>query len=41
MLKDLLTLNMGSGSKFSLVGVSDLGDPQRSRPVNLSLRAPA
>jgi hypothetical protein len=24
-----------------IVGVSDLGDPQPSRPVNLSLRAPA
>jgi hypothetical protein len=27
--------------KYKAVGVSDLGDPQPSRPVNLSLRAPA
>jgi hypothetical protein len=26
---------------FLIVGVSDPGDPQPSRPVNLSLRAPA
>jgi hypothetical protein len=33
--------NKPKENKFKGVGVSDPGDPQRSRPVNLSLRAPA
>jgi hypothetical protein len=40
ILMIFLTMDLGISSMRS-VGVSDLGDPQPSRPVNLSLCAPA